>query len=85
MTSMKKKIDQIFRKKVAAGLIRPALIDETVQCHAVGLTSYWATLLSLAENLLRGSLQQPTLAPVANALYTAVFKASDAYYRQVCL
>ncbi|KAI8343466.1 Fanconi anaemia protein FANCD2 [Chlamydoabsidia padenii] len=82
MTSMKKKTEQIFRKKVQSGLITPALIKETLLCHANGLSSYWPSILSLSENLLRASHQLSVLAPCSQALYIHAFQVCDSYNRQ---
>lgn len=37
MTSMKKKIEAIIKKKIIQGSITSALIQETIMCHADGL------------------------------------------------
>ncbi|KAI9475361.1 Fanconi anemia protein FancD2 nuclease-domain-containing protein [Zychaea mexicana] len=82
MTSTKKKADQIFRKKIADGLITSSLLEESIMHHGHGLASYWNTILSLSESLLRSSQQQSVLIPSSKALYISAFKSSDVYYRQ---
>ncbi|ORZ16363.1 Fanconi anaemia protein FancD2 nuclease-domain-containing protein [Absidia repens] len=82
MTSMKKKAEVIFRKKVQSGLITPTLLKETLLCHANGLSGYWGSILLLSENLLRASHQQSVLAPSAKILYTHAFRVCDTYNRQ---
>ncbi|KAI8065297.1 Fanconi anaemia protein FancD2 nuclease-domain-containing protein [Gongronella butleri] len=82
MASMKKKAEQILRKKIIARLITSKLIKETLTNHAHGLASYWGSIIALAESLLRSSHQHGFLASCAQALYTHAFKSSDAYYRQ---
>lgn len=37
MTSMKKKVETIIKKKIVQGNITAALIEETIMCHADGL------------------------------------------------
>ncbi|CAO3636846.1 unnamed protein product [Mucor hiemalis] len=82
MTSMKKKVETIFKKKIIRGSITANLIQETITYHADGLLSYWGTLLSLSESTLRACQQNNIISPCASTLYVSSFKSSDAYYRQ---
>lgn len=82
MTSMKKKAEQIFRKKVISGFITPELVQDSILQHANGLSAYWNTILSLTESLLRTCKQNGAAAPCSRALYICMFKAGDAYLRQ---
>ncbi|KAI7888348.1 Fanconi anaemia protein FANCD2, partial [Mucor mucedo] len=82
MTSMKKKVEAIIKKKIIQGSITAALIQETIMCHSDGLLGYWSTLLSLSESLLRSCQQVSAISPCASTLYISSFKSSDVYYRQ---
>ncbi|KAI8368444.1 Fanconi anaemia protein FANCD2 [Choanephora cucurbitarum] len=82
ITSMKKKAESIIKKKIIQDQITASLIQETITYHADGLSNYWSTILSLSESILRSSQQNQLLSPCASTLYTASFKAADAYYRQ---
>ncbi|KAG2226033.1 hypothetical protein INT45_002499 [Circinella minor] len=82
MTSTKKKAELIFRKKISTGLITSSLLQESVFHHPHALASYWNTILSLSESLLRSSQQDSVVIPCSSALYISSFKSSDAYYRQ---
>ncbi|KAL0093289.1 Fanconi anemia protein FANCD2 [Phycomyces blakesleeanus] len=82
MPSTKKKAESIFKKKILCGGITGALLEETILCHANGLTSYWNTILSLTEFVLRSNQKSTAVAQCAGALYASAFKSCDAYYRQ---
>ncbi|GAA5812259.1 hypothetical protein MFLAVUS_005709 [Mucor flavus] len=82
MTSMKKKVEAIIKKKIVQGYITSALVQETIMCHADGLLGYWGVLLSLSESLLRSCQQMNAISPCASTLYVSSFKSSDVYYRQ---
>ncbi|GAN01786.1 Fanconi anemia, complementation group D2 isoform X2 [Mucor ambiguus] len=82
MTSMKKKVESVIKKKIIHGYITGSLMKETIGNHPDGLAGYWSTILSLAESLLRASQQNNTLSPCASVMYISAFKSTDAYYRQ---
>ncbi|KAI9470628.1 MAG: Fanconi anemia protein FancD2 nuclease-domain-containing protein, partial [Benjaminiella poitrasii] len=82
MTSIKKKVEGVIRKKIIQGQITASLIQEAVVYHSDGLSGYWNTILSLAESLLRSCQQYNSISPCASVLYTSAFKSTDAYYRQ---
>ncbi|KAL9550499.1 hypothetical protein MBANPS3_004705 [Mucor bainieri] len=82
MTSMKKKVEGVIKKKIIQGHITGSLVRETIGNHPDGLAGYWSTILSLAESLLRASQQNNTLSPCASVMYISAFKSTDAYYRQ---
>ncbi|KAG1109980.1 hypothetical protein G6F42_015475 [Rhizopus arrhizus] len=82
MTSMKKKVEGLIKKKIINGCITGPLVQETIGNHPDGLAGYWGTILSLAESLLRASQQNNTLSPCASVMYISAFKSTDAYFRQ---
>lgn len=82
MTSMKKKVEGVIKKKIINGCITGPLVQETIGNHPDGLAGYWGTILSLAESLLRASQQNNTLSPCASVMYISAFKSTDAYFRQ---
>ncbi|KAI9025258.1 Fanconi anaemia protein FANCD2 [Phycomyces nitens] len=82
MPSTKKKAESIFKKKILSGAITGSLLEETILCHANGLTSYWNTILSLTEFVLRSNQKSTAVSQCAGALYASAFKSCDAYYRQ---
>ncbi|KAK4518683.1 uncharacterized protein ATC70_008905 [Mucor velutinosus] len=82
MTSMKKKVEGVIKKKIIHGCITGSLVKETIGNHPDGLAGYWSTILSLAESLLRASQQNNMLSPCASVMYISAFKSTDAYYRQ---
>lgn len=82
MTSMKKKVEGVIKKKIIHGYITGPLVKETIANHPDGLAGYWSTILSLAESLLRASQQNNTLSSCASVMYISAFKSTDAYYRQ---
>lgn len=82
MTSMKKKVENVIKKKIMNGCITGSLVQETIRNHPDGLAGYWSTILSLVESLLRASQQNNTLSPCASIMYINAFKSTDAYYRQ---
>ncbi|KAL7326472.1 hypothetical protein PS15p_208812 [Mucor circinelloides] len=82
MTSMKKKVEGVIKKKIINGCITGPLVQETIGNHPDGLAGYWSTILSLAESLLRASQQNNTLSPCASVMYISAFKSTDAYFRQ---
>ncbi|KAI7899702.1 Fanconi anaemia protein FANCD2 [Cokeromyces recurvatus] len=82
MTSIKKKVEGVIRKKIIKGHITASLIQETIMYHSDGLAGYWNTILSLSESLLRSCQQFNVISPCASTLYTSSFKSTDAYFRQ---
>lgn len=70
---------------VFLGKQKDHLFDTTYCSMLVDLIhhSYWTSILSLSENLLRASHQQSVLAPCSKALYIHAFQVCDSYHRQV--
>ncbi|KAI8384781.1 Fanconi anaemia protein FANCD2 [Radiomyces spectabilis] len=81
MTSMKKKAEQIFRKKIINRAITAQLIQLTLTNHGDALTGYWNTILSLSDSVLRSSRQNHAIVPCSSTLYVHSFIASNAHYQ----
>ncbi len=79
---IKKKIENIFHKKIENGLFTRKLLEETIAYHYEGLQEYFNNIVSLSESLLRSSQQQTTLARAACSLYHSSFIAFDTYEQQ---
>ncbi|KAI9304749.1 Fanconi anaemia protein FANCD2 [Cunninghamella echinulata] len=82
MASMKKKAEQVLRRKIIAGQITSQLIKETLIYHDKSLSMYIPSIISLTESLLRSSNQHTVLALCAKTIYINIYKASDVYNRQ---
>ncbi|KAI8991035.1 Fanconi anaemia protein FancD2 nuclease-domain-containing protein, partial [Mycotypha africana] len=82
MTSMKKKVENIIKKKIVQGKLTASLFEQTILYHSDGISGYWNTLLTLAESLLRSCQQNNSISSCAAALYLSLFQSADAYYRQ---
>ncbi|CAI2178598.1 17603_t:CDS:10 [Funneliformis geosporum] len=79
---IKKKVENIFRKKIESGLFTRKLLEETIACHYEGLQGYFNNIISLSESLLRSSQQQATLARAACSLYHSTFIVFETYEQQ---
>ncbi|CAB5380613.1 unnamed protein product [Rhizophagus irregularis] len=78
----KKKVENIFRKKIESGLFTRELLEEAITCHYEGLQEYFNNIISLSESLLRSSQQQATLARAACSLYKSSFMVFETYEQQ---
>ncbi|RIA85935.1 Fanconi anaemia protein FANCD2 [Glomus cerebriforme] len=78
----KKKVENIFRKKIENGLFTRKLLEEAITCHYEGLQEYFNNIISLSESLLRSSQQQATLARAACSLYKSSFIVYETYEQQ---
>jgi len=78
----KKKVENIFRKKIENGLFTRKLLEEAIMYHYEGLQEYFNNIISLSESLLRSSQQQATLARAACSLYKSSFLVFETYEQQ---
>ncbi|KAL1918025.1 uncharacterized protein VTP21DRAFT_3291 [Calcarisporiella thermophila] len=82
VTNNKRKIENLFKKKIAEGLITRTLLEESVKQHADGLLEYFGVITSLADNFLRSSQQYAIVARAASTLYSSAFEVFDPSYQQ---
>ncbi|KAM3582486.1 hypothetical protein VKS41_005132 [Umbelopsis sp. WA50703] len=78
----KKKVEQIFKKKITSKVLSADLCRETIVHHAEGINSLWNSILSLAESLLRSNPTQASIVAVSSVIYKNAFKMCSAFYRQ---
>ncbi|KAK9719617.1 hypothetical protein K7432_004683 [Basidiobolus ranarum] len=82
LKNIKKKAENIFRKKISSGIFSLALLEETITNHNEALREYFGSLLSLAEALLRACQNNMILGRAASIIYESCFRMFDSYYRQ---
>ncbi|KAJ1963034.1 hypothetical protein IWQ62_003344 [Dispira parvispora] len=82
LPSTQKRILNVLRRKVLHQHVVAHQFSEVIQTYGYALRQHYPTLLSLSENVMRLSTQQPSLAALACHLYQGCFQVFDAYYRQ---
>lgn len=78
--SLKKRVIQIFKKKIEDGFFTLSFLEVVITKHSESLRNYFAPLLSLAESLLR--FPSPLCREYAGRLYELLFKSFEDYHRQ---
>ncbi|KAJ1651993.1 hypothetical protein IWQ61_007567 [Dispira simplex] len=82
LPSTQKRILNVLRRKVLYQHVLAHQFSEVIRTYGYALRQHYPTLLSLSENVMRLSTQQPSLAALACHLYQGCFQVFDAYYRQ---